>query len=83
MLSTPIHADSETITANKSTTTLRELIRTYMVYAMCSSETIVDIAPKSLRVLSSIPIVKQITEALVRVTFFDQVCGVHSTRDSG
>ncbi|KAF9011569.1 FAD-linked oxidoreductase [Hymenopellis radicata] len=42
---------------------------------MCQSETLVDNSPKLLSVLTSIPGVKQVTEALVRITFFNQFVG--------
>lgn len=53
--------------------TLVELIRQYAVYAMCSSPTLIDWAPSILETLTSIPIIKQITEAIVSQTFFLQV----------
>jgi len=49
------------------------LIRTYIVYSMCSVPVLVDASPRILSVLSAVPGVRQITEAFVRVTFFDQV----------
>jgi hypothetical protein len=55
-------------------TPLRELIRTYVVYSLCSFPTLVDWSPQILETLMKIPIVSNITEAVVRVTFFDQVC---------
>jgi hypothetical protein len=54
-------------------TPLRELLRTYVVYGICSFPTIVDSSSTILSTLLSIPIVDKITEAVVRVTFFDQV----------
>ncbi|KAF9074034.1 FAD-linked oxidoreductase-like protein [Rhodocollybia butyracea] len=55
-----------------SSVPLGSLIRAYIVYSICSFPTFVDAAPKLLEVLMGIPIVRNITEALVRVTFFDQ-----------
>lgn len=52
---------------------LSELVRTYIVYTMCQSETLVDHSPGVLALLTGIPGVRQVTEALVRVTFFNQV----------
>ncbi|KIY72746.1 FAD-linked oxidoreductase [Cylindrobasidium torrendii FP15055 ss-10] len=63
------------VTDNESQPSLRDLIRTYVVYTLCSSETIIDHAPGLLETLTSVPVLKQITEALVRVTFFDQFVG--------
>ena len=53
--------------------TFGSLIRAYAVYSMCSVPVLVDTSPKILSTLSSIPVIRQITEAFVRVTFFDQV----------
>jgi len=53
---------------------LSSLVRAYAVYSMCSIPSIVEYSPHILRILLSVPVVKQITEALVRVTFFNQVC---------
>ena len=53
--------------------TFGSLIRAYTVYSMCSVPVLVDASPKILSALSSVPVIRQITEAFVRVTFFDQV----------
>jgi proline dehydrogenase len=53
--------------------TFGSLIRSYVVYSMCSVPGLVDASPKILSILSSVPGVRQVTEAFVRVTFFDQV----------
>ncbi|KAI0308759.1 FAD-linked oxidoreductase-like protein [Amylostereum chailletii] len=52
-----------------------ELLRTYIVYSMCSFPTLVDWSPALLDALTSIPVFKQITEALVRYTFFNHFVG--------
>ena len=52
---------------------LSELVRTYVVYTLCSVPFLVDWSPTILSTLMAIPGLKQITEAVVRVTFFDQV----------
>jgi proline dehydrogenase len=54
-------------------TPLRELVRTYVVYSMCSIPKLVDWSPTILSTMMSIPVVNKVTEAVVRVTFFDQV----------
>ena len=61
--------------SNQSTVNppLSSLVRAYAVYSMCSIPLIVEYSPHILRILLSVPVVKQITEALVRVTFFNQV----------
>ena len=53
--------------------TFGSLIRAYTVYSMCSVPVLVDASPKILSTLSSVPVIRQIMEAFVRVTFFDQV----------
>ncbi|KAJ7599308.1 FAD-linked oxidoreductase-like protein [Mycena floridula] len=50
-------------------------IRAYIVYSMCSFPTLVDMAPRILEICSSIPGLKQISTAIVRVTFFNQFVG--------
>lgn len=52
---------------------LSSLVRAYAVYSMCSIPALVDAAPTMLAAFSSVPGIKQITEAFVRVTFFNQV----------
>lgn len=52
---------------------LGSLVRAYTVYTMCSVPALVDASPRLLAFLTSIPGLKQITEAFVRITFFDQV----------
>ncbi|KAK2459778.1 hypothetical protein APHAL10511_008210 [Amanita phalloides] len=61
---------------------LSSLVRAYTVYSMCSIPSLVDYSPQIFRILSSIPVVKQITEAFVRVTFFNQFVGGDSARDT-
>lgn len=77
-----VHADAvvngNTPGDSPSQNTLGELIRQYAVYAMCSSPTLIDWAPSILETLTSIPIIKQITEAVVSQTFFLQVCSMYS-----
>ncbi|KAJ3873721.1 FAD-linked oxidoreductase [Lentinula edodes] len=76
-----IHADSnlprkpESRNSSSDSTSLRSLVRAYVVYSMCSFPTLVDAAPKLLKVLMGIPVVRNITETFVRVTFFDQFVG--------
>lgn len=52
---------------------LSALIRAYIVYSICSIPPLVNAAPKLLSLCQSIPGLRQITEAVVRVTFFNQV----------
>lgn len=70
ILASTIYADSDELTPNP---TMGSLFRTYLVYSLCSIPSLVDASPKLLSAMSSVPVLKQITEAFVRVTFFDQV----------
>lgn len=56
---------------------LGALIRSYLVYTMCSIPVLVDNSPKLLQ-LASIPGIKSITDAFIRVTFFDHVRTHHN-----
>ncbi len=58
---------------------LSTLIRAYVVYSFCSLPTLVDWSPVILQTLSAVPGLRQVTEAVVRATFFDQVRGVSWT----
>lgn len=73
----PVHADAPVAEAEKAPgkpqKPLSSLIRSYVVYSMCSIPALVDWAPSILATLTTIPGLKQVTEAIVRVTFFDQV----------
>jgi proline dehydrogenase len=51
------------------------LLRSYAVFSMCDIPALVDYSPQLLEVFSSVPVVKQITEAFVRATFFNQFVG--------
>lgn len=74
-----IAATSDVNTASSSNrsdlppTPLSELVRTYVVFAFCSVPTLVEWAPAILATLTAVPGVRQVTEAAVRATFFDQV----------
>jgi proline dehydrogenase len=69
------HADSEAqLTSKSNETSLGALIRSYAVYTMFSIPALVDHSPRILE-LASIPGLKWITEAFVRITFFDQFVG--------
>lgn len=60
-------------TGNSDEESMGTLIRTYSVYRVCSFPSLIDIAPGTLSVVMKIPIVNWIAEAVVRVTFFEQV----------
>ncbi|KIK65953.1 hypothetical protein GYMLUDRAFT_38417 [Collybiopsis luxurians FD-317 M1] len=61
---------------------LSSLFRTYVVYTMCSFPTLIDAAPKMLDVLMGIPVVRNVTEAFVRATFFGQFVGGDTAQGS-
>ncbi|KAJ7612570.1 FAD-linked oxidoreductase [Roridomyces roridus] len=82
LLTSKIYADSAAITLSstskeepRSQSPMGTLVRSYVVYTMCSMPALVDNAPWLLETLTSIPGVRWITEAIVRVTFFDQFVG--------
>lgn len=71
LLATTVFADNGVETIKDPS--LGSFVRAYTVYTMCSVPALVDASPRILSFLTSIPGIKQITEAFVRVTFFDQV----------
>ena len=76
-----VHAEAASEQSSEDSSsqdTMVELIRQYAVYAMCSSPTLIDWAPSILETLTSIPIIKQVTEAIVSQTFFLQVRSLHT-----
>ncbi|KZT08999.1 FAD-linked oxidoreductase [Laetiporus sulphureus 93-53] len=81
-----IHADAAhpdgKAQSERPPTPLSALIRAYIVYSMCSIPPLIDYAPSILSILSSVPGLKQITEAIVRVTFFDQFVGGDTAEDA-
>ncbi|GBE78609.1 FAD-linked oxidoreductase [Sparassis crispa] len=85
-VSSSIHADaekSETVGhSERPPTPLSALVRSYLVYSICSVPTIVDWSPAILSALTSVPGIKQLTEAIVRVTFFNQFVGGDTAEDA-
>ncbi|OCH94220.1 FAD-linked oxidoreductase [Obba rivulosa] len=81
---TRIHADAEQdeIKTERPPTPLSTLVRAYVVYSMCSVPILIDWSPAILSTLLSIPGVKQVTEALVRITFFDHFVGGDTAEDA-
>jgi len=76
-----IHADN--LEQNVTRQPLGHLIRSYVVFTMCSISPMVEYSPKILSFLTSIPGVRQIAEAIVRATFFNQVCPLHEICSHG
>ena len=71
-----IHADTTVDKEKpKHDQPLSNLMRAYFVYAMCSIPPLVDWSPAILSTLAAVPIVSDITQAFVRVTFFNQFVG--------
>ncbi|KAF8634110.1 hypothetical protein AX15_001075 [Amanita polypyramis BW_CC] len=79
---TKLHADSNEPSYLSTKTPFSSFVRAYTVYSMCSIPFLVDYSPQILRVLTSVPVVRQITEAFVRATFFNQFVGGDSARDT-
>lgn len=52
---------------------LSKSLTSYVVYSLCSVPGLVDVSPALLSFCTSIPGLRQLTEALVRATFFEQV----------
>ncbi|KAI0089884.1 FAD-linked oxidoreductase-like protein [Irpex rosettiformis] len=72
----PLYADAEEQPQRTlPSPSLSSLLRSYVVYTMCSIPPLVDWSPTILSTCLSIPIVRNITEAFVRITFFDQFVG--------
>ena len=57
--------------------TFGALVRSYVVYTMCSIPTLVDSSPRLLQ-LANFPGIRWIAHTLVRITFFDHVCDSQS-----
>lgn len=66
-----VYADS--LEDNITRQPLGTLIRSYAVFTMCSIPPLVDYSPKILSILTSVPGIRHITEAVVRATFFNHV----------
>ncbi|KAF5376968.1 hypothetical protein D9615_007235 [Tricholomella constricta] len=74
-LASTIHADSAPVAPDEMRDMpLSALVRSYAVYTMCSIPALVDNSPRLLQ-LASLPGIRSIAEAFVRVTFFDQFVG--------
>ncbi|KAJ6474464.1 FAD-linked oxidoreductase [Mycena vitilis] len=93
LITAKLHGDSATAAAFPATSKTKRdegairssfgtLLRTYVVYTMCSIPALVDNAPWLLETLRSIPGLRWITESIVRVTFFDQFVGGDSAAET-
>ena len=79
-----LHADSDTNDPGKfkSRSSLSTLLRSYVVYTLCSVPVLVDYSPTVLATLTTVPGVKHITEAIVRSTFFAHFVGGDTAEDT-
>ncbi|KAG8714813.1 hypothetical protein FRC11_007044 [Ceratobasidium sp. 423] len=75
-----IYADSNT--SPPGTTTLSSLARSYLVYSLCSVPPLVNHSPSILNTCASIPGLRELSEAVVRRTFFAQFVGGDSLPDT-
>ncbi|KAJ1310729.1 hypothetical protein OPQ81_009250 [Rhizoctonia solani] len=75
-----IYADSST--SPPGTTTLSSLARSYLVYTLCSVPPLVNHSPSILSTCASIPGLRELSEAVVRRTFFAQFVGGDSLPDT-
>lgn len=73
LLISRLHADAANDGPIRPTPPISSLLRAYLVYLMCSIPPLVDASPVILDGLTRIPGIKHITEAFVRITFFDHV----------
>ncbi|KAI0369891.1 FAD-linked oxidoreductase [Pilatotrama ljubarskyi] len=74
--------ESKRKAAQRTATPLSALVRTYIVYSVCSIPSLVDLAPTLLSTLLAVPGLKQITETVVRYTFFNQFVGGDSAEEA-
>ncbi|KAI9510632.1 FAD-linked oxidoreductase-like protein [Russula earlei] len=70
-----LNADVPPPSKERTPTPLPQLISSYVVYSICSIPGLVDASPALLAFCTSIPGLRQLTEAFVRVTFFTQFVG--------
>ncbi|CUA71364.1 hypothetical protein RSOLAG22IIIB_04579 [Rhizoctonia solani] len=75
-----IYADSNT--SPPGTTSLGSLARSYLVYSLCSVSPLVNHSPSILSTCASIPGLRELSEAVVRRTFFAQFVGGDSLPDT-
>ncbi|CAE6426615.1 unnamed protein product [Rhizoctonia solani] len=69
-------------TAPPGATTLSSLARSYLVYSLCSVPPLVNNSPSILKTCSNIPGLRELSEAVVRRTFFAQFVGGDSLPDT-
>ncbi|KAH9982077.1 FAD-linked oxidoreductase-like protein [Lactifluus volemus] len=75
-----LYADAPSSSGERPRPPLSKLITSYVVYSMCSIPGLVDASPALLAFCTSIPGLRQLTEAFVRATFFTQFVGGDTAR---
>ncbi|KZS90245.1 FAD-linked oxidoreductase [Sistotremastrum niveocremeum HHB9708] len=84
----PVHADSvasassENVQRHREPASLSSLIRSYGVYTICSVPVIVDWSPALLKFFTSIVGLRELTQIVVRHTFFAQFVGGDTVNDT-
>jgi proline dehydrogenase len=51
---------------------MSSLLRAYLVFTLCSLPSLVDASPRIISFLSNTPVLCHVTDAFLKVTFFDQ-----------
>lgn len=74
-----VYADALPPSTERAPTPLSKLVTSYVVYSLCSIPGLVDASPALLAFCSSVPGLRQLTEAFVRATFFTKVAPTHPT----
>ncbi|TFK57728.1 FAD-linked oxidoreductase [Heliocybe sulcata] len=78
----PVYSDApEPEGRKRSQASLATLIRSYVVFSACSVPFLVDSAPTVLSAMMAVPGVRQVAEAVVRVTFFKHFVGGDTAED--
>ena len=62
--------------AERTPTPLSKLVTSYVVYSLCSIPGLVDASPALLAFCTSVPGLRQLTEAFIRATFFTHVASI-------
>jgi len=68
-----LYADTPPLSREPAPGPLPQLLTSYVVYSMCSIPGLVDASPALFSLCTSMPGLRQLTEAFVRATFFAQV----------
>ncbi|KAI9445587.1 FAD-linked oxidoreductase [Lactarius indigo] len=70
-----VYTDVSPPSTERTPTPLSKLVTSYVVYSLCSIPGLVDASPTLLAFCTSVPGLRQLTEAFVRATFFTQFVG--------